>query len=161
MLRPARRKLAGKPCVKISKLDAVEYLKLTPSKSIDKILMINVIYAVHNRDELWQEIMRVVNTNAKIVMTSSDRGGSFAIIKEHLRHGNPIMLLHPKLIAVFIVDSLISTIASTGSFHFISQQEMIDEIQKSGGAVSDVKRCYGGKKDGVNLMMTVTKAFNS
>ncbi len=157
MLRPAKAKLADFQNVKIYKQDAVEYLRQLESKSLNKILLINVLYAVHNGDELWQELLRVLKDDGLIVMTSSDRGGSLALIKDHLRHASIFQLMHPKLVAVFAIDSLISIIASSGNFHFISQQEMINGIEAAGGKATSITRCYGGEKDGVNLMMTIYK----
>ncbi len=157
MLRPAYKKLKTFDFVTIKKQDALSFLKSAGNEEFDRVLMVNVLYAVNDREVLWRELMRVTKKDARIIMTSSDRDGNFAIIKEHLAHASFFKLLHPKLLGVFIVDSLISSFAGQGVFHFISKEEMIAEIEAAGGKVSDIERCYGGKKDGVNIMATVTK----
>lgn len=158
MLKQAKRKLQDSGNTKIYKQDAVKFLKSLPDNSQDKILMINLIYAVHNRAELWQHAIRVIKKEGHIVMTSSDRGGSWSIIKEHLSHHSFLSLLRPKLTAVFLIDGLISSFASSGGFHFISKEEMVNEISQAGGKAEDIERCYGGSQDGVNLMMTIRRA---
>jgi ubiquinone/menaquinone biosynthesis C-methylase UbiE len=158
MLRQARRKLKRFENVAISRQDAVDYLRTLESGKVDKVLLINVVYAVHNREELWAELLRVLTDDGKITSTSSDKEGNFVLIKEHLAHAQWYRLLYPKLIAVFVIDSLISSLASAGTFHFLSQEEITSEIQRSGGKVQDIERCYGGPEEGVNLMMTISKA---
>lgn len=158
MLRQARRKLKRFENVAISRQDAVDYLRTLESGKVDKVLLINVVYAVHNREELWAELLRVLTDDGKITSTSSDKEGNFVLIKEHLAHAPWYRLLYPKLIAVFVIDSLISSLASAGTFHFLSQEEITSEIQRSGGKVQDIERCYGGPEEGVNLMMTISKA---
>jgi ubiquinone/menaquinone biosynthesis C-methylase UbiE len=157
MLRQAHRKLGDKKNIQITRQDAVAYLKNLPASGLDKILLINVVYAVHDRDVLWAELLRVLRPDGVIVSTSSDREGSFVLIQEHIKHASFYTLLHPKLIAVFVIDSLISSFASAGTFHFLSQKEITAEITQAGGRVSNIVRCYGGAERGVNLMMTISK----
>lgn len=157
MMRPLRKKLHGYPATLVES-DVVAYLKNCPGGSFDKIVLINVLYAVHDRQALWRELLRVVASGGRIVMTSSDRKGSAPLIKEHMSHASLWRLLHPRLLGVFVVDAMISSFAGTGVFHFISKSEMIAEIEAAGGVASRIERCYGGSKDGVNLIMNVEKS---
>lgn len=157
MMRPIKKKI-GSAKANIYIDDALCFLEKSEDAVYDKIVMINVLYAVHDREKLWSELMRVLSANGRIVMTSSDKKGSLVLIKEHLKHRSFFSLLNPKLIAVFVIDALISSFAGTGVFHFISREEMTSEIIEAGGKVSEVERCYGGSKSGVNLIMNIEKS---
>lgn len=153
MLRRARRKLGDEVVVKQQEL--MDFLQTCPSASFDRIAMVNVVYAVPDRAALWQECLRVLKSNGKIVMTTSVRTGSRAIIREHLRHASFWKLLHPRLLAVGVVDFFISELARGQVFQFPSKTQLLKEITLAGGSYAKVDYCYGGSEKGVNIICDI------
>ena len=155
-IRPKIRHAKSAP--RIVQADVVTFLRSRPNISADVITLSNVLYAVEDREKLWVELLRVVKSSGKIVITNSDRGGSLPIIKEQIAHGSFWQLLRPSVVLVGVIDSLISAFGSSGKFAFISEARIRHEVTRAGGKVSDVERCYGGTKNGVNILFTVTRA---
>ncbi|TAK89252.1 methyltransferase domain-containing protein [Patescibacteria group bacterium] len=155
MLSRARRKLGGRAELVNSEL--IEFLGLQPDASYDRVALVNVAYAVPNREELWRQCLRVVKPTGRIVMTTSIAPGSKVIVQEHLRHDRWWRLLHPKLLMVGLVDLLISELSRSAVFEFPPQKQLIGEIQRAGGRCSQIERCYGGREQGVNIICTITR----
>jgi ubiquinone/menaquinone biosynthesis C-methylase UbiE len=155
MLARLRKKIRGNHEKKVTVIesDLLEYLKSEQSSKFDAISMVNVLYTVTDRALLWRELLRVLKPEGKIVVTNSDKGGSLSIIKEHIKHRGVISLLRPSLVAVFVIDSLISEMAKTGHFNFIAQDKIEAEVKHAGGEFRYITRCYGD----VNILFTVTK----
>jgi ubiquinone/menaquinone biosynthesis C-methylase UbiE len=143
--------------VEVVQSDAVSYLKTCTSSSFENIILCNVLYAVPDRHELWAELVRVLKPDGKVVVTNSDRSGSWPIIKEHLSRKSIWTLLSPKLLAVFVVDGMISSISKTGAFAFLSEEQIRTELHDYPVVMSSVIRTYGGQKDGVNILFNITK----
>jgi ubiquinone/menaquinone biosynthesis C-methylase UbiE len=156
MLRRARSKLRNDNNIKLMDSGVMEYFDDNPSQKFDVITLINVLYAIEDRKVFWKEALSHLAPGGRLIVTNSDRGGSWPIIKDHLRHSSFLKLLRPSLLAVFVIDLFITQLASSGKFHFIGLDELEPEINRAGGVMSDVERCYGGQKDGVNLLFTVT-----
>lgn len=135
------------------KCDAIEFLQNKSEKTYDVIIMQNVLYAISDHKILWQELVRVLTDDGVIIVTNSDREGSGTIIKEHLRYGNFLTLLHPKLIMVGIIDSYISQMSKNGSFQFIHEEAIRLQVNEAGAEMSATNRCYGD----VNIIFSVSK----
>jgi ubiquinone/menaquinone biosynthesis C-methylase UbiE len=159
MLLKLAKKISKKNITNINviKSDVLEYLRSAKPEKYDRIVMVNVLYAVEDRAELWKELLRVLKPSGKVVVTNSDRGGSTTLIKDHVTHDRFLTLLRPSLLAVFIVDSLISELAKSGTFSFVSKKQIIREVNSAGGVFNYISRCYGGS-NGVNILFTVEKA---
>ena len=155
MLVRLRKKIRGNHDNKVTVIesDLLAYLKTEKSSKFDAIAMVNVLYTVTDRELLWRELLRVLKPKGRIIVTNSDKGGSLSIIREHTQHKGILSLLRPRLIAVFVIDSLISEMAKTGHFSFISQDKIESEVKRAGGSFNYVTRCYGD----VNILFTVTK----
>jgi ubiquinone/menaquinone biosynthesis C-methylase UbiE len=154
MLKRAQRKAKG---ITFMQQDGLAYLKNQPDASADAVIMSNVLYTITDRSVFWPELLRVLKPNGMAVITNSDRAGSAAIIKEHLTHDSWIKLLHPTLIMTGIIDGMISELSKVGTFHFVGLKELEAEVAGAGGKLTQPVRCYGGDKDGVNLLFTVTR----
>jgi ubiquinone/menaquinone biosynthesis C-methylase UbiE len=156
MIKKAMKKLNEFPNIEIHNLGIHEYLEEYPKTKFDAVALVNVLYALDNRQELWESALSSLKTGGQIIVTNSDRKGSWPIIREHLQNASAFQLLRPKLIGVFLVDLFISQLAVAGKFHFIKLEKLQVEIKKAGGTVHNVSRCYGGPVEGVNLLFTVT-----
>lgn len=154
MLKRAKRKLDTGVTLERSELMA--FLGQQSPASFDRIALVNVAYAVPNRTELWSQCLRVLKPGGRIVMTTSIAPGSGVIIKEHLQHDHWWKLLHPQLLAVGLVDVLISELSRTSVFEFPPRQQLLAEIERAGGSTGEVERCYGGRQKGVNIICTIT-----
>jgi len=160
MLAVARRKLRSyiaKGQLDLVQQDIEVFLKQLPSSSIDRIVSVNVFYALGNRAVIWSELMRVLGPQGRMVITSSVRTGSGPIIKEHLKNASWLRLFQPKLLGVFIIDTLINLIGDTGHFAFPDERVLREEVEKAGGVWVNPVRCYGGVEEGVNVLFTVLK----
>ncbi len=163
MLAVARSTLAevlAQNRLRLIEANVAQGLALMPTASYDRIVSINVVYALDaaERTELWRQILRLLAPGGRAVITTSVRTGSWHIIGEHLRHAGWWQLLAPRLMGVFIIDSIINLLGSTGHFSFASFHTMQSEINKAGGQCSVPITCYGGKQHGVNVLFTVQAA---
>lgn len=157
MLRKARKKLKPHANYSIVHSDIDLFLKRKNPGTYNRVLMINVLYALHDREKVWKLLYDQTSLDTRVAMTSSDRGGSKQLIRHHLRHDKLIKLFHPKLIAVFVIDTLISAFAKDGVFHFIDAKDMKLEAESAGWAVENIGRTYGDKINGVNVLFILTK----
>ncbi len=158
MIRQAKRKLRSalnSGSVKLIDSDALTYIKSLPDESFDRISMVNFLYAAQNRTEIWQECLRIIKSNGRIVVTTSTEGGSRPIIQEHFHNASWIQLLSLRLVGVVIIDFFISELAKAGPFDFPSQEVLLSEVSECGGVSSNVARIYGGSDDGVNIIFSV------
>ena len=163
MLSVAANKLANERSIptQLVQSDLVSYLNNATTQSVDKIVTCNVLYAIEDQKVLWQEIIRVLKDDGLVVVTTSVRVGSFPIIKEHIKHSSFINLLRPKLLGVFLIDSLINGLGHSGHFAFHDENALRKAIEDAGGHASDFERCYGGPEEGVNIIFQVNKKFIS
>jgi ubiquinone/menaquinone biosynthesis C-methylase UbiE len=153
MLRQARRKLAAHGGgVELVDADAVAHLATVPSGSVDRIAAVNVLYALDDRARFWREVRRALAPGGVAVVTTSTRGGSASIIREHLDHERWSTLVRPRLVAVFVVDALISLLARASHFEFPPDETLVAEAESNGMKVLRTARAYGG----VNLLITAT-----
>jgi ubiquinone/menaquinone biosynthesis C-methylase UbiE len=152
-LRKKLRKEIDARKVTVIEGDAVRELENLDDHSVDRVVMMNVLYALGDRHKLWRELGRVTKSEGRIVITNSDRGGSSPIIKEHLQHDSFFSLISPKVIAVGLIDYLISQLASTGQFSFLTLEQIESEAAKFDLTITRSSRIYGGEKDGVNLLL--------
>ncbi len=160
MIATARRKLVlnlRSGHLELQQGDLLDILKSTPSDSVDKIISINVFYALTNRSAIWEEALRILKPNGLMVVTSSTRTGSWPIIKEHLDHAPWHHLLGGRLVGVFLVDSVINTLGNVGQFAFPSADQLQSEVEAAGGSWLKSVRCYGGSQHGVNVLFSLTK----
>lgn len=148
MLRIARRKVHAK----LEQVDAHAFLSKSHEK-YDLIVLQNSLYAISDRDRFWPLLLDALNKHGKIVITNSDKPGSGTIIREHLAHASWISLLSPRLILVGIIDSFISQLSGEGAFDFVPEEKLRREIAENDGAMSSVKRVYGG----VNILFSVNR----
>lgn len=160
MLQVARRKL--NPALQDGHLQLHEanieqWLQQLPSGSVDRIVSVNVFYALDDRDTVWREAYRVLKPGGRMVVTSSTKTGSWGIIREHLDHAPWYQLLAPKLLGVFVVDSLINVFGDLGHFQFPSESTMRQEAEAHGWIWQKSQRCYGGPQRGVNVLFALAK----
>ena len=158
MIRQAKRKLShyiddGSVCIVYA--DAVEYMKSLPGESFDCISMVNFLYAVPDRLLVWNECLRLLKPNGRIVVTTSTESGSKPIIQEHLRNASWIQLVSLRLVGVVVIDFFISELAKAGPFDFPKQEVLLEEVEQVGGEASGVARIYGGPDNGVNIVFSV------
>lgn len=156
MIRIARKKLRGYDNVEVCQASVKDYLAQNQTAKFDDIVLINVLYALEDHKSFWAESRRHLKGNGRLIISNSDRGGSWSIIKEHLQNDSFIKLLYPKLLGVYFIDHFISQLAAVGKFNFLSQETLQKEIHQAGGMISNIERCYGGRKGGVNLLFTVS-----
>jgi len=138
--------------IDIHQSDSLEFMK-NNQETFDRIVLVNVLYTVEKRKELIVELLRSLKPNGVLVITNSDTGGNNSLIQEHARERGYLSLLRPKLIAIFIIDSLISELAKTGHFSFVPEEQIKAEFEQQNATYSFVSRCYGD----MNILFTVTK----
>jgi ubiquinone/menaquinone biosynthesis C-methylase UbiE len=160
MLGAAARKL-GSPIqtgrLSLKQDDLINYLKLQPSAGYDRIVSVNVVYSIPDLDVFCEEVVRVLKPTGKIVITTSVRTGSWPIIKEHFRNAPLKNLLRLKLIGVFFIDALINLLGSGGHFDFHDEAALRTAFGAVGGKWGKTVVCYGGEKDGVNILFDITR----
>ena len=147
----ARKKLSSDANTAIIQDDALAYLARQQSKSFEVIVLQNSLYAIADRNELWRQLRRVVKDKGSVVVSNSDRPGSGSIIKEHLRHDTFLKLLHPKLLAVGIIDMFISQFSQSGVFSFLTEEQIREETSAA-FEMSETQRVYGD----VNILFILT-----
>jgi len=158
MVERASRKLAA--CIRrrtaaVTCGDAVTTMRSMPDGCFDRICMMNVLYAVPDRESLWRECLRLLAPGGHIVATTSTRSGSMPLIREHVRHASQRQLASARLLAVCLIDGFICLFAKVGRFAFPSEDRLYAEVVAAGGVPSDARRTYGGEVDGVNVLFTV------
>lgn len=152
MVHKAKRKLANKRA-EVVKSDLLDYLIDQPASSFDRVAMVNVLYAFPEREELWENLIRVIKPNGRVVITNSDRGGSGPLIKEHLNNDSFWKLLDLRLVVVGIIDYFISQLEKSQVFDFADFAILKKEIEIAGGKPSEASRVYGG----ANLLFSISK----
>lgn len=160
MLKVFRKKIAKKEIndnsLQILQQNIETFLSKSANCTFDTIIMTNVLYALKNRHDVWPKLLKMLKPDGKIIVTSSDRRGSWPIIKEHMLNDSIFKLLLPKLFAVFVIDYFISQLSRAGAFSFIPADVIEQEVEASGGKFRFVSRCYGGDIDGVNILFSIT-----
>ena len=146
MLKIAQNKLikSGSHRYKLVNQDILEFLMSEPNDKYDTIVSVNVIYALDNREKIWQELKRISKPETEFVIATSVKTGSFDIIREHLNSRPWWSLLRPKLIGVFIVDSLINLLGDKGHFSFPGVEVLQKELLEIDYEITDLYTCYGG-----------------
>lgn len=155
MLKKARKKLHDFQGLTIINQDITSFLASATDK-FDVIVMNNSLYVVEDREKLWEGLHNTLNEGGVVVVSNSDKAGSSSIIKEHISKKGFLSLLRPKLIAIFMVDQLISSLSETGAFSFIPYSTITHET-KGLFKPTFVERCYGGEENGVNIIFTLRK----
>lgn len=156
MLKKANKKLKSQFNVAVVQSDLEQYVKEYQGDKLDTVIMNNSLYVVENRNSFWQELSNIVKPGAKIIISNSDKTGSIPIIKEHISHKGFVTLLNPRLVTVFIIDQLISSLSSTGTFSFVSYDYLVSETKEYFKATF-IERCYGGPVNGVNILFILEK----
>jgi len=166
MLRQARHKLRKaikEGDAKLHKQDALDYLKGLPDDSFDRISLVNFLYAVPDRQEVWAQCMRILRPSGLIVASTSIESGSSSIIQENFANSSKLTVLYQiitlRLVLVMIIDYFISRFAEAeaGAFEFPEQEVLIGEVDAVGGHAQHIERCYGGPDEGVNIVFSVTR----
>lgn len=154
MIKRAKSRLTHKDIDFITQ-DIEEYVSRT-QEVFDSIVMNNSLYVIQDRKMFWADAHRILSAQGQIIISNSDSEGSLPIIKEHIHHRGFFSLLRPKLLAIFMVDQLINSLSSTGSFSFVSYDTIVEETRGLFD-VSFIERCYGGDTNGVNIIVRLNK----
>ena len=154
MLESARKKLGQRVNVKFSRNDIKTFTAEAADQSYDKIVMVNVLYAIPDRQELWANLLRILKPGGRIVITTSEKPGSGSIIREHFRNDSWRRLVSFKLAGVFVIDALINLLGRGRHFPFSSREVLAREIKAAGGRFLDPVTCYGG----VNVLFSVERS---
>lgn len=158
MVARARRKLAAaieRRAAVVTCGEALATLRSMPTGSFDRVCLMNVLYAVPDRDALWRECLRLLAPAGHIVATTSTKSGTIPLIREHMRNAPRWRLASPRLLAVCVFDGLICALAGAGRFAFPAEDVLYAEVIAAGGVPDDMQRTYGGDADGVNVIFTV------
>ncbi len=144
MIKIAKRKVASRKAqnVQIIRQDVVQYLLACPSNSFDRIVSVNVIYALNDRQVLWRELLRVLKPGGEIIIATSVKTDSRSLIDQQLKNRGIIKSLHPKLVSVAIIDSFINMLGRSGQFGFPDEAMLKQEISAAGGVMSVTETCY-------------------
>ena len=158
MLQIARKKTKKHSGgVHIIQSDVLIWLAKQEEASYDAIVSVNLVYvfSASQRQELWAQLHRVLKPGGRMVINTSTMTGSGDIINEHLQNSPWWYLLHPKLIGVFVIDSLINALGNRGSFGFAPESTLASELELNGFRIQATRRCYGGDSKGVNTLFTL------
>ena len=158
MLAMAKKKFTNDASITLTHSDILAYLRNQPDEQYDVITSVNVIYALGNRDEVWRQLLRIMRPGGKLIIATSVATGSGGIIREHIDHAGFLSLLKPRLMGVFVIDSLINLLGGTGQFEFPDERQLRNEITRCGGCMSDTVRTYGGPERGVDILFEVTRS---
>jgi ubiquinone/menaquinone biosynthesis C-methylase UbiE len=158
MVARARRKLAmsiRRQTAVVTCGEAIATMQSLPAGSFDRVCLINVLYAVPDREALWRQCMRLLTPAGHIVVTTSTKSGTLPLIREHVRNAPRWYWASPRLLGVCFFDGLICALASAGRFTFPAEDVLYAEVIAAGGVPEDGQRTYGGEAEGVNLIFTV------
>jgi SAM-dependent methyltransferase len=158
MVDRARRKLATsiqRQAAVVTCGEAITTMQSLPAGSFDRVCLMNVLYAVPDREALWRECMRLLTPAGHIVATTSTKSGAMPLIRQHVRNASPWRLASPRLLAVCFFDGLICALASAGRFAFPAEDVLYAEVVAAGGVPDDGQRTYGDDAEGVNVIFTV------
>jgi len=109
MLARARRKCSHLDFVSFSQCDLNQPLPY-PDASFDRIVSVNVLYALERRDETMQELMRVLKPEGRIVLTSPTPEFSIKpLIIDHIRRVRNIWGLSRKVSRVVTSGWVLAT----------------------------------------------------
>lgn len=157
MLKRSRKKLKklkSDSIITFVNNNAISFLESIPDKSLDVVVMCNVLYTINDREKFWKLLSNKLKVNGVAIISNSDRGGSKWLVRYHLQHSSFIQLLRPRLIAVGIIDGFINQLSDGNFFRFTSKPDLENEMMASNLKMLNAERCYGGKKHGVNLLFT-------
>jgi len=115
MLARAKRKCRDLDHVRFRQADLNARLPF-PDASFDRILSINVLYALEDRDRTMRELMRVLKAGGVIVLTSpAPHFAWLPLVKDHFGRVRNIWGIHRKVFRVLDSIRVLST-QTVGSF---------------------------------------------
>jgi ubiquinone/menaquinone biosynthesis C-methylase UbiE len=154
MLGRGRKKLANHLQLNHAELrneDIVSFLKSRPDNDYDRIISINVLYALSNRPEIWRQLLRVLSPEGTVTIATPVKTGSGSLIKEQIAQRGIAHSVTIRLLGVFIIDSIINLLGTTRKLDFPSENVMRREIETAGGVMSSTRPCYAN----VNVLYNV------
>jgi ubiquinone/menaquinone biosynthesis C-methylase UbiE len=161
MLAPARGKLARSETdltVGLVIADAVVGLSALPARSVDVLVVSNVLYALPDRSSFWDQVARVLVPGGRLVISNPDRPGFLPVIRQQWRERGPRGFADLRLLEVFVLNVVIDLVAKTGRYEFLSWENLATEAAESGLPVAALHgRCYGGTEDGINVLGVLSK----
>lgn len=153
MLRRARAKLAGQSVnAVVQDKDLVRGLASLGQETVDRIIAVNVLYAVRDREAFWKEARRVIAPQGYVVVSHTDRPGSWPLVQEQLSHAGLEAFAHPGLLFVAAADVAIDVVARHGSWDFTDFASLSADAAAYGFTAEYLGRCYGGSVKGVNFL---------
>ena len=145
MLAVARKKLdTPRSTIVLHESELLTFLADCPGAAFDRVVLNNVAYAVRDQTSLWKDVIRVLSGDGYAVVSNPDKTGAAPIIREHLATSPAWKLFHPKLVGVFLIDSVISLLGSRGRFDFTPFDTLVHQVRAAGGDVRQASRSYGG-----------------
>lgn len=143
--------------INIFQRDILMHLKRT-RKKYDVIVMNNVLYTISEREVLWDLLAKRLNDGGSVVLANPYTGNSKALLKDHVAVKGATSLLKSKLLKVWLFDIIISTFGLARSYDFTSRAELIGQLHRHHfRLVGEVETCYGGHKEGIDLLLTAQK----
>lgn len=144
--------------VEFEKADLSVFVSRERTNSYDIIVLSNSLYTQANQEVFLGNCSRILSRGGTIIITNPDRKGSTEIIKHHIKNDKWYKLADPRLIAVGVIDNFISQVSDTNEFYFADEDSLRSLLEKSGFSIEgNVERTYGGKRFGVNLLLTARR----
>lgn len=149
------RNFADKGKLSLIETDILDYLRNQQDDTFDRVSSVNVLYAIPEQRELWEQIARVTKPGGLVAATTSVSRKNWPIILEHVENASVRNLFRPQLLKVFAIDCAIGLLGLRKTFPFPSEPQLRSAAEKAGGLWGGSKRCYGGVDHGVNTLFTV------
>jgi ubiquinone/menaquinone biosynthesis C-methylase UbiE len=144
MLNRAKKK--GYPdWIIFRKLDLNQVLPFD-DETFDRIVSINVLYALDNPQNTIREFWRVLKPNGLLVVANPhDQSDAKQMARAHLaQYSNPLRKLwfFTLNLPLVLVNTLISRLGKRKTYHFLSTQKMTEMLEDVGFKPISVSRVY-------------------
>lgn len=111
----------------------------------DKIVCINVIYALSNPRYTCNEFYRVLKKDGRLILITPHKGSkNLPILLEHIKQTKSlrILTLLPNLIIVWIFNLIISLRSTVGSYKFFDEKEIVQILEDCNFQEISLEYCY-------------------
>jgi ubiquinone/menaquinone biosynthesis C-methylase UbiE len=159
MLKRARNKLKNYSNVNLIQGNIIPYLQSAKSNHYTDVILVNAVYTIANHKLLWDQIYKCLKPGGSLIFANPDRTGNWSILKEQINHSSWTSLVRPRLMGVWLIDGLLSLLGKAGKYDFTPKDKLYSELQEANFSVNKslTERCYGGDKDGIDLIIVASK----
>ncbi len=118
------------------------------SHTFDRVISINVLYAVANPVRALDEMVRVLAPGGELVLATPVSRKLLPLVTEHFRTGGIadylLFLFNLPRLAAWVVVLAVGGISGGNNFTFWSEDELVEQVEATGLKVWGIAPCYAG-----------------